>query len=497
MYVTIVHVQVVVEHIEDFIRATQQNHEASVQESGNRRFDVLQMADDPTRFVLYEAYASQQDAVAHKQTTNYSVWRESVAAWMASPREGMLYHGLMPKGEIMQSYQAFSVCRLPRMEFGRGVFTKLPDIIRQYGKRILLVTGQASFQATTHWSWLCEQLTQHHITYHHRTVLTEPSPQYVDNVVKELAAESIDAVIGIGGGSVLDAAKAIAGLLKTKNSVLDYLEGVGPELVYCGPAVPFIAVPTTAGTGSEATKNAVLSVQGEGGFKKSFRDEKLVAEYALVDPALLASCPADLIAANGMDALTQLLESYVSTRANVLTDALAISGLRAVRDGLLDWFRDGSGAESAQDKMAYAAMTSGITLAQVGLGSVHGLASPLGAFFPIPHGVVCGTLVGAATQINIEALLSRDDSSEALAKYARLGDVLNEKRHATQEASRHALVAMLNDWIATMALPRLRQYGVNKNNLDKIVANSHGSSMKTNPVVLTDQEIQKILVMRL
>ena len=236
----------------------------------------------------------------------------------------------------MNSYQPFSVSRLPRIEFGRGVFAQLPDIIQQYGNRILIITGAASFQETTHWSWLCEQMKQQRITYHHSTVHNEPSPQYVDNIVEGLATEAIDVVVGIGGGSVLDAAKAIAGLLKIRNSVLDYLEGVGPELAYSGPAVPFIAVPTTAGTGSEATKNAVLSVQGEEGYKKSFRDEKLVAEYALVDPALLASCPPDLIAANGMDALTQLLESYVSLRANTFTDALAISGLRAARDGLLD-----------------------------------------------------------------------------------------------------------------------------------------------------------------
>ncbi len=145
-------------------------------------------------------------------------------------------------------------------------------------------------------------------------------------------------MIGIGGGSVLDAAKAIAGLLRVGDSVMEYLEGVGSGKAYNGPAVPFIAVPTTAGTGSEATKNAVLSVAGKQGFKKSFRDDRLVPEYALLDPDLLATCPAELIAANGMDALTQLLESYVSLRSNPLTDALAWSGLEAARDSLLPWF---------------------------------------------------------------------------------------------------------------------------------------------------------------
>lgn len=397
----------------------------------------------------------------------------------------------------MQTYQPFTISRLPRIIFGRGVFAQLPEIIQAYGSQVLLITGSASLQETTHWSWLCAQLQQQQIRFHHSTVQTEPSPQYVDNVVEGLATQTIDVVVGIGGGSVLDAAKAIAGLLKIRNSVLDYLEGVGPELAYTGPAVPFIAVPTTAGTGSEATKNAVLSVQGEDGYKKSFRDDKLVAEYALVDPALLATCPPDLIAANGMDALTQLLESYVSARANTFTDALAISGLRAARDGLLDWFHNGSNATAAQDKMAYAAMTSGITLAQVGLGSVHGLASPLGAFFPIPHGVVCGTLVAAATEVNIEALLARETENIALAKYARLGDVLCEKRHASADASRRALVSVLSEWTERMALPRLNQYGVNHAALDKLVANARGSSMKTNPIVLSNDEIKRILLMRL
>ncbi len=397
----------------------------------------------------------------------------------------------------MHSYQPFSVARLPRIEFGRGVLAKLPDIIALYGREILLVTGNVSFQETQHWPWLCNELSRRHIHFHHTTVAGEPSPQFVDSIVDGLALEPVDVVVGIGGGSVLDAAKAIAGLLKIKNSVLDFLEGVGPELAYKGPAVPFIAVPTTAGTGSEATKNAVLSVQGDDGFKKSFRDEKLVAEYALVDPALLASCSPALIAANGMDALTQLLESYVSTRANNFTDALAISGLRAVRDGLMEWYEQGSDAHDAQDKMAYAAMLSGITLAQVGLGSVHGLASPLGAFYPLPHGVVCGTLVGAATQVNIDAMQARAADDVALAKYARLGDVLCEKRHASAEASRTALLGLLTEWIGHMSLPRLSQYGVSAHALDKVVAHSRGSSMKTNPIVLSDDEIKQILLMRL
>lgn len=195
----------------------------------------------------------------------------------------------------------------------------------------------------------------------------------------------------------MEAAKAVAGLLKPGNSVMDHLEGVGPERPYAGPSTPFIAVPTTARTGSEVTKNAVLSISSPQGFKKSFRHERLVPEHAAVDPDLLAPCPPPLIAANGMDAFTQLLESFMSTTASPFADALALSAMAAVRDGLLAWYEGTPGAAvDGRERMAYTALASGITLAQTGLGSVHGLAAPLGAFFPIAHGVTCGTLLAAA-----------------------------------------------------------------------------------------------------
>ena len=397
----------------------------------------------------------------------------------------------------MHSYLPFSIARLPRIEFGAGSISKAPALCAGFGKRLLLVTGSHFFEHSDHFGRLCAALQQQQIQWQHCRIGGEPSPGLIDELVTQFADEHIDVVLGIGGGSVLDAAKAIAGLLRVGRSVMDFLEGVGPELPYAGPAVPFIAVPTTAGTGSEATKNAVLSVQGPDGFKKSFRHDKLVAEHAIIDPDLLASCTPALIAANGMDALTQLIESYVSTRANVMTDALAISGLRAARDGLLKWYEDPAGAHEARAQMAYAAMISGITLAQVGLGSVHGLASPLGAFYPIAHGVVCGTLVAAATEININSMQVREPDNVALAKYARLGEVLCQRRHPSPQAARDALLALLQDWTARMQLPPLREFGINDSGLDHVVAHSRGSSMKTNPIVLTDDEIKTVLRMRL
>ena len=390
----------------------------------------------------------------------------------------------------------FSLSRLPRIEFGSGAIAALPAIARGFGTRALLVTGAASLMQSPTWRSLTDGLTGLRMNWLHLAIPGEPSPQMVDDAVRALGDAGIDVVVGIGGGSALDAAKAIAGLLKPGNSVMDHLEGVGPELPYAGPATPFIAVPTTAGTGSEATKNAVLSVQGPGGFKKSFRDERLMAEYAIVDPNLLATCPPGVIAANGMDAFTQLLESFVSSRAAPLTDSLAWGGMKAARDGLLPFYRDARD-EKARERMAYAALVSGITLAQVGLGSVHGVAAPLGAFFPIPHGVACGTLVATATRVNIEALRARDPSHPALEKYAQVGRLLSRQGQLDQEAAHAALVDMLDGWTRELRLPGLAHYGVTPADVPRLVSNSRGSSMKTNPVVLEDAEIAAMLAARI
>ena len=403
----------------------------------------------------------------------------------------------------------FSIAKLPKIEFGRGKFAGLADMVAQYGQRVLLVTGGKSFRETENWNILLNQLEARKIHWQDVTIAGEPSPVMIDDAVSTLSKSEFDVVVGIGGGSPLDAAKAIAGLLKVKRSVMDYLEGVGPELPYQGPVVPLIAVPTTAGTGSEATKNAVLSTIGEvgvsEGFKKSFRHEKLVADIALVDPALLASCPPALIAANGMDAITQLIESFVSIKANVFTDSLAWQALDSAGPALVQWYNAASGIKSepdaciqqAQDKMAYAALVSGITLAQVGLGSVHGLASPMGAYYPIPHGVVCGTLLATATEVNIDAMREREPNNPALKKYAQLATLLARQTFNNDVDACNALTQTLAEMSDALQLPGLSQYGVKPADLDHIVANSRGSSMQTNPIVLTDAEIKSILQQRL
>ena len=408
----------------------------------------------------------------------------------------------------IEAWPAFSVARLPRILFGPGRAGELPSVVRSFGARALVITRGTTFTDSPQWARIGESLQHVGVALQMESVADEPSPDVVDGIVAraramESSRGSIEVVVGIGGGSVLDTAKAVAGLLIPGNSVMDHLEGVGPELPYRGPSVPFVAVPTTAGTGSEATKNAVLSVQGEQGFKKSFRDDALVAQVAILDPDLLASCPPDLIAGNGMDALTQLLEAYVSTRANPFSDALALSGLEAVRDGLPAWHaeavagrgRDGAGsvAAAARGRMAYAALCSGICLAQAGLGAVHGLASPLGAQFPIPHGVACGATLVEVVRANVAALELRDPGSPALVRHARVGRLLGGAGLADDRQVRAATISQLEAWRERLGIPRLSAYGVSEASIPALVADARGSSMKTNPISLTDEELADIL----
>lgn len=404
----------------------------------------------------------------------------------------------MTKTAAIPVIHPFSLARLPRIVFGRGRRAAIAMEARHFGSRALIVTGARSFRESPDWAALQDDLTGHGVAFEVVGVEGEPSPDLVDETVAAHRGQGIDMVIGIGGGSALDAAKAIAGLLPTGNSVMDHLEGVGRGRPYDGPALPLIAVPTTAGTGSEATKNAVLSRQGPEGFKKSFRHETLVARLAIVDPDFLVSCPRSVIAANGMDAFTQLLESFVATGANAMTDALAWSGMEAFRDGFLaTWIGNEPSAAAGRSCMAYAAMLSGVALAQTGLGSVHGLASPLGAYFPIPHGVVCGTLVAEATDINIEALRRRAPDSAVLGKYARVGALLAGRPPSDQDSDCATLVTLLRDLVERVEIPRLSAFGMKGEDIGRVVSGSRGGSMKTNPLLLEDAELTALVERRL
>jgi len=394
---------------------------------------------------------------------------------------------------------AFEIGRLPRIAFGPGSRRRLPELAATYGRRVLLVAGERSLRASVHGRALHGSFAAHGLDVATLTVAGEPSPELVDDAVREHRARGIDVVVGIGGGSVLDAAKAVAGLLPSGRSVMDHLEEVGRGVPYEGPAVPSLAAPTTAGTGSEATRNAVLSRRGPEGFKRSFRHEALVPEWAVVDPDLLETCPPGLVAADGLDALTQLLEAYVSRRAGPFTDTLAEQGLAAARDGLLPWYENRGGPDeraAARTAMAYAALLSGIVLAHAGLGVVHGLAAPLGARFPIPHGVACGTLLAPATAVNIGALRARDPGGSALDRYSRAFAILSGTAAPTGEAPER-LAALLGEWTERLEVPRLASQGVREADVAKLVDEARTGSTRSNPIALTDAETAGILRARL
>jgi alcohol dehydrogenase class IV len=391
----------------------------------------------------------------------------------------------------------FTVGRLPRVTFGPGGFDQVPTIVARHGQRALLVTGGRSFRGSPRHDDLARGLAGVGVRLAGEvSVAGEPSPSDVEKALARHRSSDVEVVVGIGGGSAIDTAKAIAGLLRSGTSLLDHLEGVGRGLPYPGPALPSVAVPTTAGTGSEATRNAVFSARGPGGYKRSFRDERLVPAEAVVDPELLAGAPRPLIAANGLDALTQLLEAYVSRRASPFTDSLACSGLAAAWDGLLPWFSDpeGPAALRARTGMAYAALLSGICLAEAGLGAVHGLASPLGAGWPIPHGMACGAVLWQTVSANVGALEDRAPDSPALARYAEVGRLLGGvPASATDAEARASLVASLRDLTRTLGVPPLSAFGMAATDISDVVSGSAGGSMRTNPVELSDEEITGIL----
>jgi alcohol dehydrogenase class IV len=384
---------------------------------------------------------------------------------------------------------SWSTSRLPKVVFGNGAISTLTDNILEFGRRVLIISGR-SFMTSQQWDSLKKDMTSIGVVWSLEQVCGEPRVDTIDQIVARHIHRGHDVVVGIGGGSALDTAKAIAGLLLIGRPMLNYIEGVGPGLPYPGPSLPLIAVPTTAGTGSEMTQNAVISGNDEKSFKKSFRDERLTARVALIDPQLLAGCPPSVKAANAMDTFTQLMESYVALGARPKSDAVAIQGIEQFLGG----FSIAKEADlQGNEQLAYASMMSGISLAQAGLGVVHGLASPLGAHFPIPHGVACGALLAVATAVNIRALSQRDPNSAALKKYAHVGELVAGIPHTEFASSLHLLQEALWRWTSQLKIGRLSDYGIKESDIPLIVSESRAGSMLKNPLVLTDAELEEIL----
>ncbi len=389
----------------------------------------------------------------------------------------------------------FTFSRMPKIYFGACRINMLGGIVGRFGSSALVVTGAKSLASTGKQEEIRTMLDTAGIESRFFTVTGEPSPELVDSAVGDYKDSGIDAVCAIGGGSVLDAGKAISAMIPSGEPVIDYLEGVGTGKPHDGRKVPFIAVPTTAGTGSEATKNAVLSLTGPDGFKKSLRHDNFIPDIALIDPELMLSCPPHVTAATGLDALTQLMEAYVSTNASPFTDAMAMSGLKYAIGNLIPACTSAAGHIEVRAGMAYAALQSGICLANAGLGTVHGLASVLGGMYDIPHGVVCGTVMGAAVQVTIEKLRDAKEAGNAgLNKYADMGMLMGDGDTDDTESACDLLIQKLAEWIELLRIPRLGEYGITEADIDRIAAEAGN---KNNPVALDTDDIGKILRARL
>jgi alcohol dehydrogenase class IV len=304
-------------------------------------------------------------------------------------------------------------------------------------------------------------------------------------------------VVGIGGGSTIDAGKAISAMLTKSDSIKNYLEDIGGKQ-HDGKKIPYIAIPTTSGTGSEATKNAVISEIGPDGFKKSLRHDNLVPNYAIIDPELMLPCPPSITAACGLDAFTQLLEAYVSSKANPMTDSLAYSGMKHIGDAIVPACSIGASDLTIRAAMAYGSLISGITLANAGLGVVHGLASPIGGYFNIPHGIICGTLLAQCTQKNIQKLEELGSHGKTfLTKYAKIGALLNkEESFKEEDIKKHCsnLTSILEKWINDLKMPHFGIFGINEDDINKIIENT---TLKNNPVNLNKNDIKEIVLNRL
>jgi alcohol dehydrogenase class IV len=387
----------------------------------------------------------------------------------------------------------FTFSHTPNIIFGAGSINEIPKLIHVIGHEVLLVTGSGSFMNSEKGKEILNLLYRDDFSINIASVDTEPSPADIDTIVNEYRDSDIDVVIGLGGGSVIDAAKAVSAMLPMEGAVKDYLEGVGTR-AHPGKKLPLLAVPTTSGTGSEATKNAVLSEVGGKGYKKSLRHDNFVPDYAIVDPGLVLSCPPQVTAASGMDAFCQLLESYLSTKGNPLTDSLAYGAMRYIKSSLLPAYQTGKVNLEARTGMAYASLVSGITLAHAGLGVVHGFASAIGGYFNIPHGVVCGTLMGVANETTVQKLKDISPEHPALKKYATVGKLFSDKIQIKQDYYVYLLMEVIDDYIGNLRIPRLGEYGVTEADMDKIIAKTGN---KNNPVELEKEELRSILKARL
>ena len=381
---------------------------------------------------------------------------------------------------------SFEFATTDRLVFGNGSILRLGALIGGWGRKAFVVTGvQARYSGL-----LRRQMELAGVTGEWFAVSGEPTVEMAMAGVQFAKTTGCDLVIACGGGAVIDAGKAIAALMANPGHPLDYLEVVGRNQPLPNRPVPFAAIPTTAGTGAEVTRNAVLK-STEHRVKVSLRSPLMLPKLALVDPELTYDLPPALTASTGLDALTQVLEPFVSIRANPLTDSFCREGLRRVGGALRRVYLDGTDRD-ARESMSFVSVLGGLALANAGLGAVHGFAGPLGGMFPAPHGAVCAALLAPVWDANIKQLQHESPDHPILARYIEASKLLTGSASATIANGSQWLHALTKE----LSVPPLSQWGIMADNVSEICEKaSKTSSMKGNPVVLSQADLEFVLRM--
>jgi len=377
----------------------------------------------------------------------------------------------------------FEFATASRIVFGPGTVQEVPASAREMGNRAMLVTGKSEQRPAP----LLEALKEVGLETSVFQVPCEPTVSLVCQGAERARQDGCDLVVGMGGGSVIDGAKAMAALVTNEGDIFDYLEVIGRGRPLDRDPIPCIAIPTTAGTGAEVTKNAVLA-SPEHGVKVSLRHPRMLPDLAVVDPDLTHTMPPALTASSGLDALTQVLESFVSVKSNPLTDSLCREGLKRAFRSLRRAYRHGED-RTAREDMAMVSLLSGLALANAKLGAVHGFAGPMGGMFLAPHGVLCARLLPFVMEANVRALEARG-SADLLMRYDEIARILTEKPEAKAEDG----IAWVHALCSEFHIPALSDLGVSEDRFAEIISRAKkASSMKGNPVELTDEEMTRIL----
>jgi alcohol dehydrogenase class IV len=378
----------------------------------------------------------------------------------------------------------FEFATATRIIFGAGTISKAGPLAKEFGRHALVATGRDATRAKR----LLDALRKLEVRAVPFAVDGEPDLEVVRRGVALARRERCDLVIGFGGGSALDAGKAIAAMLTNDGDVLDYLEVIGGGKPLARSPAPLLAIPTTAGTGAEVTRNAVLS-SPEHRLKVSLRSPLMLPKVALVDPELTWDLPPALTASTGLDALTQLIEPYVSARANPMTDGLCVEGIKRVARSLRAAFENGRNAAARED-MALASLFGGLALANAGLGAVHGLAGVIGGMFGAPHGAICAALLPRVMAANLAALRSRDSSNPALPRYEEVARLVTGRSSALAKDGVEWVARLVSD----LQIPMLGTYGLkSQHTADLVEKSKNASSMKANPIVLTSEELAAVV----